>query len=87
MRCDRQEVRVSKDRKLCFELQQISFGGAVQLTLLGCGVTAITLGDVAANRERGINDSVGSGFGFAPRAVPHHAQYFATKGDGLLPNL
>ena len=87
MRCDRQEVGVSKDRELCFELQQISFGGAVQLTLLGCGVSAITLGDMGANRERGINDCVGGGLGFTPSAVPDYAQHFAAKGDRLLPNL
>ena len=86
MRRDRQEVGMSKNRKLSLELKQISFGGAIELTLLGRGVAAITLGDVAGNGERGTNDCIGGGLRFAARAVLHDAQYFAAKGDGLLPD-
>ena len=86
VRRDRQEVGVSKDRKLSFELQQISFGGAIELALLGCGVAAIALRDVAGNGKRGTNDSVGGGFRFSARAVLDDAQYFAAERDGLLPD-
>lgn len=86
MRRDRQEVGMSKDRKLSLELKQISFGGAVELTLLGYGVAAVTLGDVAGDGERGSNDCVGSSLRFATRAVLDDAQDLAAEGDRLLPD-
>lgn len=86
MGSDRQEVGVSKDRKLSLELKQISFGGAIELALLGYGVATVTLGDVAGDSERGTNDSVGGGLRFAARAVLDDAQYFAAKGDRFLPD-
>jgi len=82
----RQEVGVSKDRQLSFELEQISFGGAVKLTLLRCRVAPIALGDVAGDCERRTNDGVGSSLRFSTCAVLDDAQDFAAKGDCLLPD-
>jgi len=77
---------MSKDSELCFELQQVSFGGSIELTLLWCGIAAITLGDVTRDGDGCNDDGVGSGFGFAPRAMFDDAQHLAAERDCLLPD-
>ena len=77
---------MSKDSKLCFELQQVSFGGAIELTLLRCGIAAITLGDVTGDGDGCSDDRVGSGFCFSSRATFDDAQHLAAERDCLLPD-
>jgi len=77
---------VSKDGKLGFEPEQLSFGGAIELSLLGSGVSSISLGDMAGDRKGGDDECIRRRFGFAPRAVAHEAKYFAAERNRLLPD-
>jgi len=77
---------VSKDGELGFEPEQLSFGGAIELPLLGSGVTSIAFGNVAGDGKGGDDEGIGGGFGFAPSAVAHDAKDLAAEGNRFLPD-
>jgi len=77
---------VSKDGKLGFQPEQLSFGGAIKLSLLGGGVSSIAFGDVPGDGKCGDDEGIGGRFGFAPSAVAHDAKYFAAEGNRFLPD-
>ena len=77
---------MSKDGKLGFQPEQLSFGSAIELSLLGGGVTSIAFGDVAGDCKGGDDEGIGCRFGFAPSAVAHDAKYLATEGNRFLPD-
>jgi hypothetical protein len=86
VRREREEVRVSKNRKLGFEPEQLSFGSAIKLALLGSRIAAISVGDVAGDREGSDDERIGGGLGLAPGAMTDEAEYFAAQGNCLLPD-
>ena len=86
MRREREEVRVSKDRKLGFQSEQLPFGGTIELSLLGSCVASISLGDVTGDRKGGGDERISGCLGFASRALAHNAKNFAAESDCLLPD-
>ncbi len=77
---------MAKNGELCFEPQQVTLGGAIELPLLGYRIPAVSLGDVARHGESRDDHGVGGRFRFTSRALPDDAQHFAAERDGFLPN-
>lgn len=77
---------MAKNRKLSFEAEQVSFGGAIQLPLLRGCIPSITFGHMAGDRERGNDQRVRSRLRLSTGAVLDDAKHLASEGDGLLPN-
>jgi hypothetical protein len=77
---------VSKDGKLGFQPEQLSFGGAIELSLLGSGVASVAFGDVARDGKGGDDEGIGGRFGFAAGAVAHHAKDLTPEGNRFLPD-
>ena len=78
---------MSKDRKLGFQPEQLSFGGAVKLSLLGSGVAAIAFGDVPGDGKGGDDERIGGSLGFTPGALAHDTKDFSAECNRLLPDL
>ena len=78
---------MSKDRKLGFQPEQLSFGGAVELSLLGSGIAAVAFGDVPGDRKGSDDERIGGSLGLAPGAPAYDAKHFATERNRLLPDL
>ena len=77
---------MSKNGKLGFQPEQLSLGGAIELSLLGSGVSSIAFGNVAGDCKGGDDEGIGGRFGFAPSAVAHNAKYLAAEGNRFLPD-
>ena len=78
---------MSKDGKLGFQPEQLSFGGAVELSLFGRRIAAIAFGDVPGDRKGGNDERIGGSLGLAPGALAHDAKHFAAERNRLLPDL
>ena len=77
---------MSKNRKLRFEPEQLSFGGSVELPLFGNRIASVALGDMPGDGESGDDERVGGSLGFPASAVAHDAEDFAAEGNRLLPD-
>ena len=78
---------MSRDCELGLELQELPFGGAIELTLLGGGIPPIAVRDGGRGRNGREHQLVADGFGLAPSRLTGGAHGFSSECDGLLPYL
>lgn len=77
---------MSKDGKLGFQPEQLSLGGAIELSLLGSGISSIAFGNVAGDCKGGDDEGIGGRLCFAASAVAHDAKDLAAEGNRFLPD-